>query len=67
MNRRSARHSATRRQDEVKAEATRKESYFLSLDLGLDLFRVETQETVVYNAQAGEAFVSPLNVGGVGG
>jgi hypothetical protein len=42
----------------VQAEAKQLASYFLSLDLDLSLYRVETRETDVYNALSGEAFAS---------
>ena len=37
------------------------------LDLDLNLFRLETQETVVYNALQGETFVSPVECRSSGG
>jgi hypothetical protein len=51
----------------LKAEVKRSESYFLSLDLELNLYRVETQETVVYNAPHGERFVSLVECRSSGG
>ena len=45
VNRSSARRSPSRKQDEAKTELKQKAFYFLNLNL----FRVETQETVVYN------------------
>ena len=43
------------------------ESYVLSLDLDLTLFRVETRKTVVYNAAISETFVSLVECRSSGG
>ena len=63
MNRLSARHSAARRE----AGAKQYESYFPNLNLDLNLFRMETQETVVYNTAGGESFVLPVECPSSGG
>jgi hypothetical protein len=57
----------TRRQEEVKAEVKRRGCYIFILDLNPNLFRVETQETVVYNAAISEAFFSLITCRPSGG
>jgi hypothetical protein len=57
----------TRRQDEVKAEVKRRGCYIFILDLNPNLFRVETRETVVYNAAISEAFFSLITCRPSGG